>query len=315
MYHIPVMLKESLDALDIKPEGTYMDATFGGGGHTSAILNVLAGGKVYAFDQDDDAAAQVAARPDLVFTKANFAFAESYLRLYQALPLDGILADLGISSHQIDEPGRGFSTRGEGPLDMRMNTGGSLTAATVLETYSGEELQRVLGMYGEIRNARTLAGALVKARAAKRLATTEDLKRVATPFAPRGKEYKYLAQVFQAIRIEVNQEMSALEKLLMQSVRMLRPGGRLVVLSYHSLEDRMVKHFFQTGNIAGNPVKDLYGNLLRPFEPAYRKPLEAGPDEIGQNPRARSARLRAGIRTDYNPPETGAGNGRPEARN
>jgi 16S rRNA (cytosine1402-N4)-methyltransferase len=315
MYHIPVMLKESLDALDIKPEGTYMDATFGGGGHTSAILNVLAGGKVYAFDQDDDAAAQAVARPDLVFTKANFAFAESYLRLYQALPVDGILADLGISSHQIDEPERGFSTRGEGPLDMRMNTGGTLTAAMVLETYTGAELQRVLGMYGEIRNARTLAGALVKARAGKRLATTEDLKRIVTPFAPRGKEYKYLAQVFQAIRIEVNQEMNALEKLLMQSVRMLKPGGRLVVLSYHSLEDRMVKHFFQAGNISGNPEKDLYGNLLRPFEPVYRKPLEAGPEEIRQNPRARSARLRAGVRTAYNPPEPAAGNGRPEPKN
>lgn len=303
MYHVPVMLRESVDALEIKPNGIYMDATFGGGGHTSAILNRLEEGKVFAFDQDEDAARQVEPHPCLVFTKANFAAAESYLKLYKAIPLDGILADLGISSHQIDQGERGFSTRWAGPLDMRMNPAGDVaSAADVLATYPESELHRILGMYGELRNARTLAAALVKARAKKPLTTTEDLKQAVQPFAPRGKEFKYFAQVFQAIRIEVNQEMDVLEKLLEQSIRILKPGGRLVVLSYHSLEDRMVKHMMQTGNLAGEPQKDLYGNLLRPFEPVTRKPVEASAEEIQANPRARSARLRVAVRTSYQPP-------------
>jgi 16S rRNA (cytosine1402-N4)-methyltransferase len=247
---------------------------------------------LYAFDQDTDAQAQVREHPNLIFTRANFQFAEQYLKLLQAGPADGLLADLGISSHQIDEPARGFSTRWEGPLDMRMNTTSGQTAADVVNNYSEAELHRILGMYGELRNARTLALAIVKARAKQKISTTEELKRVINPFAPRGKEFKYQAQVFQALRIEVNQEMQALEKLLEQCSRILKPGGRLVVMSYHSLEDRMVKHYMQAGNVEGILQKDLFGNILRPFEPVTRKPMEATPEEVAANPRARSVRFR-----------------------
>lgn len=296
MYHNPVMLQESLDGLNLKPEGIYVDVTFGGGGHSNAILSRLSTGKLYAFDQDADAQAQVQANPNLVFIRANFQFVEQYLKLYQVGQIDGLLADLGISSHQIDQPDRGFSTRWDGPLDMRMNAEAAQTAAEVINHYSEADLHRILGMYGELRNARTLAQQIVKARTRQKISTTEELKKVATPLAPRGKEFKYLAQVFQALRIEVNQEMQSLQTLLEQTTRILKPGGRLVVMSYHSLEDRMVKHFMQTGNVQGHLEKDLYGNLLRPFEPVTRKPMEASPHEVAANPRARSARLRVGER-------------------
>jgi 16S rRNA (cytosine1402-N4)-methyltransferase len=292
MYHIPVMLKESVEGLNIKPGGLYIDVTYGGGGHSNAILSQLKDGKVYAFDQDEDAQNQVQSHDNLVFTRANFQFVNQYMKLYRTGPVDGLLADLGISSHQIDEPGRGFSTRWEGPLDMRMNTEADQSAADVVNNYTEAELHRILGMYGELKNARTLAIAIVKARSKQKISTTEDLKKVAYPLAPRGKEFKYLAQLFQALRIEVNQEMKVLENLLNQCAELLKPGGRLVVLSYHSLEDRMVKHFIQTGNVEGNLQKDLYGNIIRPFEPVNRKPLEASAEEITANPRARSARLR-----------------------
>jgi 16S rRNA (cytosine1402-N4)-methyltransferase len=292
MYHNPVMLKESLEGLNIKPDGVYIDVTFGGGGHSRAILRQLKGGTLYAFDQDTDAQAQVVEHPNLIFTRANFQFVEQYLKLLQAGPADGLLADLGISSHQIDEPARGFSTRWEGPLDMRMNTTSGQTAADVVNNYSEAEVHRILGIYGELRNARTLALAIVKARAKQKIGTTEELKKVINPFAPKGKEFKYQAQVFQALRIEVNQEMHALEKLLEQCSRILKPGGRLVVMSYHSLEDRMVKHYMQTGNVEGDLQKDLFGNIIRPFEPVNRKPLEATPEEVANNPRARSVRFR-----------------------
>jgi 16S rRNA (cytosine1402-N4)-methyltransferase len=296
MYHVPVMLQESLEGLKIQPSGIYVDVTFGGGGHSTAILAQLKEGKLYAFDQDEDAEKQVVAHPNLVFTRSNFQHVEAYLKLLRVGPVDGLLADLGISSHQIDEPGRGFSTRGQGPLDMRMDTQGGLTAADVVNDYSEADLHRILGMYGELKNARTLAGAIVKARTKGALRTTEELKTVLNPFAPRGKEFKYQAQVFQALRIEVNQEMKALEKLLEQCVRIIKPGGRLVVMSYHSLEDRMVKHFMQTGNVEGNLHKDLYGNILRPFEPVTRKPLEPSPEELVSNPRSRSVRFRVAER-------------------
>lgn len=296
MYHNPVMLQASLDGLNIKPEGIYVDVTFGGGGHSKAILNLLSTGKLYAFDQDEDAKAQVEVHPNLVFTKANFQFVEPYLKLYQVGRIDGLLADLGISSHQIDQPKRGFSTRWDGPLDMRMNTEAAQTAADVVNNYSEADLHKILGMYGELRNAKTLALQIVKARTKQKISTTDELKKVANPLAPRGKEYKYLAQVFQALRIEVNQEMQTLKALLEQTTRILKPGGRLVVMSYHSLEDRMVKHFMQTGNVEGEVKKDLYGNNLRPFEPVTRKPLEAGPEEVLANPRARSAKLRVAER-------------------
>jgi 16S rRNA (cytosine1402-N4)-methyltransferase len=299
MYHNPVMLQESLEGLNIQPNGIYIDVTFGGGGHSRAILSKLKEGTLYAFDQDEDAEAQNSGHSNLVFTRANFRFAEHYMKLYQTGPAQGILADLGISSHQIDEPARGFSTRGEGPLDMRMDVRQGQTAADVVNNYSEAELHKILGMYGELKNARTLASAIVKARVKQSIRTTEELKNVLNPFAPRGKEFKYQAQVFQALRIEVNQELKALEDLLEQSSRILGPGGRLVVMSYHSLEDRLVKHFIQAGNLEGKPEKDLYGNLLRPFEPVTRKPLEASAEEVALNPRARSARLRVAVRTDY----------------
>jgi 16S rRNA (cytosine1402-N4)-methyltransferase len=292
MYHNPVMLQESLEGLKIQPGGIYIDATFGGGGHSKAILSRLKEGKLYAFDQDEDAHAQAFEHPNLIFTRANFQYIEQYLKLFQVRGADGLLADLGISSHQIDEPTRGFSTRWDGPLDMRMNTQSGQTAADVVNNYSDADLHKILGMYGELRNARTLAGAIVKARAKHKISTTEELKRVINPFAPKGKEFKYQAQVFQALRIEVNQELQALEKLLEQCARILKPGGRLVVMSYHSLEDRMVKHYMQTGNTEGNLQKDLYGNIMRPFEPVTRKPLEATPEEVAANPRARSVRFR-----------------------
>lgn len=306
MYHNPVMLRESLEGLQIQPGGTYLDVTYGGGGHSKAILSQLKSGVLYAFDQDADAEAEMKAHPNLVFTRANFRHAESYMKLYRAIPAQGLLADLGISSHQIDEPGRGFSTRAEGPLDMRMDSRQELTAADVVNNYPESDLHRILGLYGELKNARTLASAIVKARIRQPIKTTEELKKVLTPFAPRGKEFKYQAQVFQALRIEVNQELKALEELLEQSSRILSSGGRLVVLSYHSLEDRMVKHFIQTGNPEGKQEKDLYGNLLRPFEPLTRKPLEASAEEVAANPRARSARLRVARRTDYNSAKSSA---------
>jgi 16S rRNA (cytosine1402-N4)-methyltransferase len=292
MYHNPVMLQESLEGLDIKPNGVYIDVTFGGGGHSNAILNQLKDGTLYAFDQDEDAKNQMVAHPNLVFIKANFQHVEKYLKLHQVGPADGLLADLGISSHQIDEPKRGFSTRWQGPLDMRMNPECGQSAADVVNNYSEAELHRIMGMYGELKNARTLALAIVKARSKQKISTTEELKKVITPLAPRGKEFKYQAQVFQALRIEVNQEMDVLANLLEQCNRILKPGGRLVVMSYHSLEDRMVKHFIQAGNLEGNLQKDLYGNIIRPFEPVTRKPLEAKPEEVLANPRARSAKLR-----------------------
>jgi len=292
MYHNPVMLKESLEGLNIQPNGVYIDVTFGGGGHSKAILEKLKEGILYAFDQDGDAEGQSFQHPNLVFTRANFQYVEQYMKLLKTGPADGLLADLGISSHQIDEPGRGFSTRWDGPLDMRMNTLSGQTAADVVNTYSEAELHRILGMYGELRNARTLALAIVKARSKQKISTTEELKKVVNPLAPRGKEFKYQAQVFQALRIEVNQEMDALEKLLEQCTRILKPGGRLVVMSYHSLEDRLVKHFMQTGNTEGNLEKDLFGNILRPFEPVTRKPLEPSPEEVISNPRARSVKFR-----------------------
>ena len=298
MYHNPVMRSECLLGLNINPDGIYVDVTYGGGGHSNAILSQLKGGKLYAFDQDADAQAQVAEHPNLVFIKANFQYVEQYLKLYRVGQVDGLLADLGISSHQIDQPERGFSTRWDGPLDMRMNTEASLSAADVVNTYSEAELHRILGMYGELRNARTLALAIVKARSKQKISTTEELKKVANPLATRGKEFKYLAQVFQALRIEVNQEMQTLEALLEQMPRILKPGGRMVVMSYHSLEDRLVKHFVQAGNPQGEIRKDLFGNNLRPFESITRKPMEATPEEVAANPRARSAKLRIAERNE-----------------
>lgn len=293
-YHKPVMLAECLDSLRIKPEGTYVDVTFGGGGHSKAILEKLTSGKLYAFDQDEDARleAEKINDPNFIFIQANFRFLHKYLRLHGVKQVDGILADLGISSHQIDTPERGFSTRFNAELDMRMGKESSFTAREVVNSYSAEQLHKILGMYGEIKNAKTAAQALVAARTTAEIVSIDDLKAALRKILPRGKENKYLAQVFQALRIEVNEEMQALEGFLLDTPKVLGPEGRLVVMSYHSLEDRLVKNFIRSGKFRGEAEKDLYGNDLKPLEAITRKPIEASADEISENPRARSAKLR-----------------------
>ncbi|GAB4032518.1 16S rRNA (cytosine(1402)-N(4))-methyltransferase RsmH [Spirosoma jeollabukense] len=293
-YHEPVLLQACIDGLNLQPGGTYVDITFGGGGHSREILNQLEGGKLFGFDQDADARvnAQAIGDPRLTFVASNFRNIKRYLRLYKADQVDGILADLGISSHQIDTPERGFSTRFDADLDMRMNQHADKTAKQVLNSYPENELHRILGMYGEVTNARTAAGAIVSARSNRPLNTVNDLKNALQRFAPRGKENKYFAQVFQALRIEVNEELQALEEFLEQVPDILKPGGRLVVMSYHSLEDRLVKNFINKGKFQGEVEKDLFGNEIKPLHSITRKPIEATPDEIARNPRARSAKLR-----------------------
>jgi 16S rRNA (cytosine1402-N4)-methyltransferase len=288
------MLTECIEALQIKPEGIYVDVTFGGGGHSLAILERIKGGKLIAFDQDDDArieAEKITSR-SFTFCQANFMYLKKYLKLNGVTKVDGILADLGISSHQIDSPGRGFSTRYDGPLDMRMDKNISTTAASVLNDYSEEALHKLFGMYGELKNARTVARMITQKRINKPFLRTEDLKAALQPVAPRGKENKYFAQVFQALRIEVNNEMKALEDFLHQCGEVMEKEGRLVVMSYHSLEDRMVKNYMNKGKMFGDVEKDFFGNQIKPFEAVYRKPVEASEEEVGENSRARSAKLR-----------------------
>ncbi|WP_017731841.1 16S rRNA (cytosine(1402)-N(4))-methyltransferase RsmH [Nafulsella turpanensis] len=293
-YHQPVMLQECLEGLQLREGGVYVDLTFGGGGHSRAILSALCGGRLFGFDQDDDARKQAEHIDDtrFQFVQANFRYLKRYLKLYGVQQVDGILADLGVSSHQLDEAERGFSTRFNAVLDMRMDQQGSLTAKEVLNTYSEKDLHRLLGQFGEVRNARTLAGALVAARTNQPFEQIDELKAVVNRFAPKGKEYKYQAQVFQALRIEVNDELRALEEALEQSAEVLAEGGRLVVMSYHSLEDRLVKNFMAKGKFRGEMEKDFYGNMIRPLVPVTRKPVEAGEEEIATNSRARSAKLR-----------------------
>jgi len=288
------MLMECIEALDLKADGVYVDITFGGGGHSLKILENLMEGRLIAFDQDEDAKRQAENIQSRSFTfcQANFRYMKQYLKLNGVTQVNGILADLGISSHQIDSPERGFSTRFEGPLDMRMDRKGKQTAATILNEHSEEELHKIFGMYGELKNARTAAKAVVVARAQKPLTTTLELKSALQSIAPRGKEHKYFAQVFQALRIEVNTEMKALEDFLHQCGEVIKPGGRLVVMSYHSLEDRMVKNYINTGKVFGELEKDFYGNPIKPFQALNRKPIEATEKEVEENKRARSAKLR-----------------------
>jgi len=299
-YHRPVMLAECLAALDLQPHGKYVDVTFGGGGHSARILEKLDSGHLFSFDQDADAEAeaQKLLRPQFTFVKANFRHLAVELQALGAVPVDGLLADLGVSSHQFDTPERGFSTRFDGPLDMRMDPDGPITAADVLNEYKEADLHRIFGMYGEVTNARTLAHTVAGARRGRRLETIAELKQAILPCTPRGKENKYLAQVFQALRIEVNQEMQALQEMLLQTAEVLRPGGRLVVMSYHSLEDRLVKNFIAKGKFFGEVEKDFFGNESKPFEAVNRKPEEASPEEIALNSRARSAKLRVAIRRE-----------------
>ena len=291
-YHIPVMLDPCIEGLAILPGGVYVDVTFGGGGHAKAILARLEGGQLFGFDQDSDALANAPQDPRFTFVQANFRDIKRYLRLHGIKQVDGILADLGISSHQIDAPERGFSTRFQGDLDMRMNQSAELSAKELLATADEGRLHKILGMYGEIKNAKTLAQSIVAERSVKPFTTTEGFTAFLKRFAPRGKEFKYYAQVFQALRIEVNDELGALEELLLSAVELLKPEGRLVVMSYHSLEDRLVKSLMTKGKFQGEVEKDFYGNLLRPLEPISRGAITASEEELALNPRARSAKLR-----------------------
>lgn len=297
-YHVPVMLQECLEGLAIKPEGTYVDVTFGGGGHSGAILEKLTAGHLYSFDQDADARAnadklaEAFGKRSFTFVQSNFRNLRKYLRFYGVTQVDGILADLGISSHQIDSPGRGFSTRFEGALDMRMNASSPLSAKEVVNDYGEKELAKIFGLYGELPQPMKLARAITAFRVNKPLETVSQLKDAVSRFAPKGKEFKFYAQVFQAIRLEVNEEMEALKEMLEQAAEVLKPGGRLVVMSYHSLEDRLVKNFMNKGNFEGEDVKDFYGNLVRPLQPLNRKPVAPSEAEITRNNRARSAKLR-----------------------
>ena len=293
------MLSECLEALNINPEGIYVDATFGGGGHSLLLLEKLKGGKLIAFDQDEDAKkeAEKIQHRSFTFCQANFRYMKQYLKLNGVNKVNGILADLGISSHQIDSAERGFSTRFDGPLDMRMDQRSKVTAAKILNEFSEAELHKIFGMYGELKNAKTAAKTIVDQRKSKPLKTTLDLKAALQSIAPRGKENKYFAQVFQALRIEVNEEMQALEDFLHQSGDVMEKEGRLVVMSYHSLEDRMVKNYINTGKVFGEVEKDFFGNKIKPFEAVTRKPIEASEKEIEENNRARSAKLRVAKRS------------------
>ncbi|GAB1419869.1 16S rRNA (cytosine(1402)-N(4))-methyltransferase RsmH [Bacteroidales bacterium] len=292
MYHNPVLLHESVEGLNLRKGGIYVDVTFGGGGHSREILTRLEGGQLIAFDQDQDAAANAPADERFRLIPHNFKYLKNFLQLINCQAVDGILADLGVSSHQFDEPSRGFSTRFDSGLDMRMDKNNPVTAAEILQTYPVEALSRLFLVYGELSQARRMAQAIAEARTACPVDTTARLKEVVGRFLPYGKENKALAQLFQALRIEVNQEMEALEAMLIQSMQVLRPGGRLVVISYHSLEDRMVKNFMKSGNFTGEAEKDFFGNNLSPFVTISRKPITAGEVEIQTNSRARSARLR-----------------------
>jgi len=295
-YHDPVMLTECIEALQIKPAGTYVDVTFGGGGHSLKILEKLDSGRLLAFDQDEDAKQEAEKIKDRSFTfcQANFMYMKRYLKLNGVTAVDGVLADLGVSSHQIDSAERGFSTRFDGPLDMRMDKSLGITAAKVLNEYSEENMHKIFGMFGELKNAKTAARMIVQRRITKTFQTTADLKTTLQPIAPRGKENKYFAQVFQALRIEVNEELKALEDFLHQCGEVIVSGGRLVVMSYHSLEDRMAKNYLNKGKVFGDVEKDFFGNELKPFQAINRKPIEASREEVEQNSRARSAKLRIG---------------------
>ena len=296
MYHNPVLLHPSVDGMVTDPDGIYVDVTFGGGGHSALILQKLSPeGRLIAFDQDPDAAANVPQDTRFQFVPSNFSNLKKFLQYYKGCPADGILADLGVSSHQFDTPERGFSHRFEGDLDMRMNSSRGLTAAEVVNRYPIEALADLFYKYGELANARQIAARIGECRETP-VRTTTDLVNVLAPLLPHGKENKTLSQVFQALRIEVNDEMEVLRSFLTQAAEVLKPGGRLAVISYHSLEDRLVKNFMKAGNFEGNIEKDFYGNPLTPFELISRKAIVPDDGEIGANPRARSAKLRIAAR-------------------
>lgn len=292
VYHIPVLARESVEALQIVSGYDVIDATYGGGGHSRLILEVLGEGRLFAFDQDEDAAGNAIEDDRLFFIRHNFRYANNFLRHFGVEKVDAIFADLGVSSHDFDVPERGFSFRFDSPLDMRMNRDSKVDASSLINEYSEEKLVHVFSMYGEIKNARRLASEVCKARSQQAITTTGHLKEVAGKCAPRAMENKYLAQVFQAVRIEVNQEMEALQEFLMASLDLLKTGGRLAIITYHSLEDRLCKNFMKTGNFRGNVEKDFYGNIESPFKLVNRKVITPDAEELEMNPRSRSAKLR-----------------------
>lgn len=300
-YHTPVLLHESVDALITDDGGIYADATFGGGGHSAAILDRLGKtGRLLAFDQDEDAIRNNSITdPRLTLIRSNFRFILNFA-LHEGFRdgIDGILADLGVSSHQFDTAGRGFSFRFDAPLDMRMNTGSDTDAADILNNYSMEDLERVLRLYGEVENSRKLSSLVCKAREKKPICATGDLYEAIETILPKTAEHKFLAKIYQALRIEVNQEMKSLKQFLCGAAEVLKPGGRLVIITYHSLEDRMVKNFIKTGNVDGSVEKDIYGNLKTPFKAVNRKPILPSEEEISGNTRARSAKLRVAEKTE-----------------
>ena len=296
-YHIPVLLEPAVDLLGIDPAGTYADLTFGGGGHSRRILEKLGErGRLYAFDQDSDTLANVPDDPRFRYVASNFRFLRGALRWRSVEAVDGILADLGVSSHHFDATERGFSFRGEAPLDMRMNRRGRLTAADIVNVWPAAELTRILGDWGELETPWKIASCIERARAAAPIRTTAELVAAVAPCTPRKEEAKFLTKLFQALRIEVNGEMEALKMALEQSLKVLRPGGRLVVIAYHSLEDRLVKNFLRSGNFDGRVESDLYGRRQTPFEVVTRKAVTPSAEELARNPRSRSAKLRAAVK-------------------
>lgn len=293
-YHVPVMLQESIEGLSIHPSGIYVDVTFGGGGHSREILSRLDNkGRLYGFDQDADAESNIPEDDRFVFVRSNFRYLYNFMRYHNAAGnVDGLLADLGVSSHHFDDKERGFSFRFEGALDMRMNTRAGRTAADIVNTYPEEELANLFYLYGELKVSRKLASLLVRSRETKKIETIGDFLEVIKPFTGKDKEKKFLAQVFQALRIEVNDEMKALRDMLRQTMEVLKPGGRLVVITYHSLEDRLVKNFLKTGNFEGKIEQDFFGNIKSPFRLVNNKVMVPSSGEIEKNPRSRSAKLR-----------------------
>ena len=298
-YHIPVLLQATVDGLNVRPDGCYVDCTFGGGGHSREILRRLGpNGRLLAFDQDADAQRNIPAGEDrLTFVQSNFRYLPNWLHYYGYEQVDGILADLGVSSHHFDAADRGFSFRFEGALDMRMNKRAHTSAAGVVNTYSEEQLAKLFYLYGELNNGRRLAAAIVKARAAAQIARVEQLVDIVTPYLGAARAKKDMAKVFQALRIEVNHEMEALEAMLTAALTLLKPGGRLSVLTYHSLEDRLVKNFIKAGNAAGKVEQDFYGNRLAPMKPLNGRVIRPDEAEMAANPRSRSAKLRIGLCT------------------
>ena len=293
VYHIPALLDACMAGLAVQPDGTYVDVTFGGGGHSRAILERLGDkGRLYAFDQDEDACVNRIEDNRFTFVRSNFRFLKNFMRYYDVDSIDGLLADLGVSFHHFDASERGFSFRFDGALDMRMNRRARTTAADIIESYTQEQLSDIFYLYGELRSARKIAGAVVSARRVQKIDTTTSLVEVVSPYIDKRQEKKELAQLFQALRIEVNQEMEALRRMLLSACELVRPGGRIAILTYHSLEDRLVKNFFKTGNFEGRVEKDFFGRIESPLRPVNNKVIVPDDDEVIRNPRARSAKLR-----------------------